>query len=104
MFGKIAGVLVTGAVGIVIARLGWLVWKKEKITLLHDYHTNKVSPEDKSAFCKLSGTGLMAIGAGAVISAALLGFTESACSFVGFAAGFAAGLAMLVRAGRKYNR
>jgi hypothetical protein len=104
MFGKIAGVLVTGGVGIVIARLGWLVWKKQKLTLLHDYHTDKVSPENRPAFCKLSGNGLIVIGVGALLSAALLGLTGSACSFICFAAGFAAGLAMLIKAGRKYNR
>ncbi len=104
MAGMIVGVLVTGGTGILIAWLGWLVWKKEKLTLLHDYHTDKVPPENRPAFCKLSGIGLIVIGAGALLSAALLGLTGSACSFVCFAVFFAAGLAMLVKAGRKYNR
>ena len=52
MAGMIVGVLVTGGAGILIAWLGWLVWKKEKLTLLHDYHTDKVSPENRPAFCK----------------------------------------------------
>ena len=104
MAGIIVGVLVTGTAGILIAWLGWLVWKKEKLTLLHDYHTDKVSPENRPAFCKLSGIGLIVIGAGALLSAALMGITQSACSFICFAVFFAAGLAMLVKAGRKYNR
>ncbi len=104
MAGMIIGVLVTGGAGLLIAWLGWLVWKKEKLTLLHDYHTDKVSPENRPAFCKLSGIGLIVIGAGALLSAALLGLTGSAYSFVCFAVFFAAELAMLVKADRKYNR
>ena len=38
----ILGVIVTGAVGIVCAVLGVLLWKKEKINILHDYHVDKV--------------------------------------------------------------
>ena len=40
--GKIIGVLIIGGVGILITVLGWLIWKKEKINLMHDYHVNKV--------------------------------------------------------------
>ena len=43
MIGKIIGVLITGGVGTIIAVMGWLIWKKEKLSLMHDYHVNKVS-------------------------------------------------------------
>ena len=66
--GKIIGVLIIGGVGILITVLGWLIWKKEKINLMHDYHDNKVSAENKQAFCKLSGIGLVVIGIGLLIS------------------------------------
>ena len=42
MIGRIIGVVITGAIGILITVLGWLLWKKEIITLLHDYHVDKV--------------------------------------------------------------
>ena len=38
MIGKIIGVLITGGVGTIIAVMGWLIWKKEKLSLMHDYH------------------------------------------------------------------
>lgn len=38
------------AAGILFLILGWLIWKKEKITLLHDYHYAKVKPEDRKAY------------------------------------------------------
>ena len=64
MIGKIIGVLITGGVGTIIAVMGWLIWKKEKLSLMHDYHVNKVSAENKTAFCRLSGIGLIVIGIG----------------------------------------
>ena len=104
MIGRIIGVLTTGGVGVLLVVLGVLLWKKEMITLLHDYHVNKVSQEDKKAFCKLSGIGLIIPGAGLVLSAILLGITDSAWSFLCFAVSFPVGLGMLIAAGRKYNR
>ena len=137
MIGKIIGVSVTGAVGVLLAVFGWLIWKKEKITLLHDYHTDKVAPENRKAFCTLSGIGILVIGLvfmlfvfwqviskelkpleqlahqaeiiasgnfdEPLLTALLLGITESAASFLCFAAAFIAGLALLITAGRKYN-
>lgn len=88
---------------ILFLTIGFLLWKKEKITLLHDYHRKHVSEEDKKAFCALSGLGIVSIGAGLVITAAILFFTDSAWCFLAFAAGFIAGITLLVHAGNKYN-
>ena len=104
MIAKIIGILTAGGVGVLLAVLGVLIWKKERITLMHDYHVDKVSQEDKKAFCKLSGIGLIVSGTGLVLSAVLLGVTDSAWSFLCFAASFPVGLGMLIAAGRKYNR
>lgn len=51
----IIGSIILGLVGIVFVILGYLIWKKEKISILHDYHYDKVSEVDKKAFCTLSG-------------------------------------------------
>lgn len=104
MIGKIIGAGITGIVGVILLVLGILLWKKEMITLLHDYHYDKVSPENRAAFCRLSGIGLIVIGVGLLITAMILGLTDSAYSFLAFAAGFAGGLVLLIRAGAKYNR
>ncbi len=100
----ILGVVICATVGIACTVLGFLIWKKERITLLHDYHADKVSDEDKKAFCTLSGIGIVLVGIGLIMTALLLAFTESALSFLAFAAGFAAGLVLLITAGVKYNR
>ena len=97
------GVLIEGIVGIICAVLGYLIWKKEKITLLHDYHYDKVKEEDKKAFCTLSGLGVFTIGTGLLVTAVLLGITESPWSFVVFGAAFVLGVILLIYAGIRYN-
>ena len=104
MIGKIIGLLITGGVGIIISIFGWLIWKKEMISLMHSYHIDKVSEEDKAAFCKLSGIGLIVIGIGLIISAIILGLTSSKYSFLCFCLCFIIGLIMFIVAGIKYNR
>ncbi|MCR4577441.1 MAG: DUF3784 domain-containing protein [Clostridiales bacterium] len=104
MAGRIIGALIMAAVGALLVYLGILVRNKEKITLLNEYHRDKVAPENRRAFCRLSGSGLILMGAALAVTAALFGATESPCSFICFAAGFSVGLGMLVTAGRRYNR
>lgn len=74
------------------------------ITLLHDYHYDKVSAEDKKAFCTLSGVGVLVIGVGIFITGILIEITDSPWSFIAFAIGFVLGLGMLICAGIRYNR
>ena len=104
MTGRIIGVLITGGIGAIITVFGWLIWKKEMLSLMHDYHVDKVSAEDRPAFCRQFGIGLIVIGIGLLITAVLLGITDSAYSFLCFAVCFAAGLILLITAGIKYNR
>ena len=98
------GVVVLGIVGIVFLVMGYLIWKKEKISLLHDYHYDKVSREDKTRFCAISGLGIVVIGVGLLITAVIFGVTESIWSFLIFAVGLGVGLTLLFYAGKKYNR
>lgn len=93
-----------GLFALVFIYLGYLMWKKEKITLLHSYHYDKVSPSDKKVFCKISGWGVIFIGSGLLVTAIIIGITDSALGFIAFALGFVAGLALLIYAGAKYNR
>ena len=93
-----------GVFALVFIYLGCLMWKKEKITLLHSYHYDKVSPSDKKVFCKISGWGVIFIGIGLLVTAIIIGITDSALSFIAFALGFVVGLALLIYAGTKYNR
>lgn len=92
-----------GVLALIFIYLGWLIWKKEKITLLHSYHYDKVSPSKKKLFCKISGWGVLLIGIGLLVTAIMIGITDSALSFIAFALGFVVGLVLLIYAGVKYN-
>ena len=98
-----AGAIIVTVIGIVFITLGYLMWKKEKITLLHSYHYEKVSPSDKKDFCKISGWGVISIGIGLLVTAAIIGITDSVLSFIAFAVGFVVGSVLLIYAGAKYN-
>lgn len=80
-----------GVLALIFIYLGWLIWKKEKITLLHSYHYDKVSPSNKKLFCKISGWGVLLIGIGLLVTAIMIGITDSALSFIAFALGFVVG-------------
>ena len=95
---------VTGAVGVLLLILGWLIWKKEKIGLLQEYHRDQVSGADRKRFCTLSGMGVCIIGLGLVLSAVLYILMDSLWCFAAFGAGFLAGIGLLVYAIRTYNR
>ncbi len=49
------GSIITGVVGTAFVILGYLIWKKERISLLHGYHYDKVSDEDKKHFVPYRG-------------------------------------------------
>lgn len=78
-----------GVFALVFIYLGCLMWKKEKITLPHNYHYDKVSLSDKKVFCKISGWGVIFIGIGLLMTAIIIGITDSALSFIAFTLGVA---------------
>lgn len=99
----IAEIIIYAAVGILLVVLGLLLWKKQKITLIHDYHCRNVQPEDVPAYTKSMGIGLIIIGAGMCAMGALRILTDGLYAWLAFLAGFAAGLVVMHRAQKRYN-
>lgn len=97
------GAIIIGLIGFTFIVFGYLIWKKEKISLLHSYHYDKVTNENKKAFCIISGIGITIIGIGLLITSIIIGITNSKWSFVAFIIGFIIGLIMLIYAGLRYN-
>lgn len=95
--------IIVGLIGIIFDILGYMIWKKEKISLLHNYHYDKVSEEDKKAFCTISGIGILLIGIGLILTAIIIGITNSVWSFIAFTISFIVGIVMLIYAGIRYN-
>ena len=90
--------------GFVFFLLGWRIWKKQKMDLIISYHCEKVSEENKQAYCTLSGLGVLIMGIGFFLSAVLTVFTQSAFVFLPMAAGLVLGIILLTSAVIKYNR
>ena len=98
----LVGVIVEAAVGAVIVTLGVLIWAKQKISLIHEYHYKNVKAEDVPAYTRLVGTGLIIIGAG-IVATGVLNFFYSTLWWVPLAAGCVAGLIVMNAAQQKYN-
>lgn len=96
--------LILIVIGIVLIILGVRICVKKEVTLLHEYHRDKVSEDDMKSFCVLSGIGVVTIGLGIVVSGFIAWITDSLYSFIPLASGFVIGLFLLIAAGMKYNR
>lgn len=97
------GEIIVVGVGVVFIILGYLLWKREKINILHSYHYRNVSLDNKKVFCKMTGQGLILIGSGLLITGIIISKTHSMYSFIAFAVGLIAGITLLINAGLKYN-
>ncbi len=97
------GVIVEAAVGALCIIFGLLVWKKQKFSLLHDYHYKNVKKEDLSAYTRMMGIGLILIGAGICLTGIISLFTQSAVNLTALAAGLISGIIIMGKAQKKYN-
>lgn len=98
----IIGVFIEMAVGAACAVLGLLLWKKQRVSLLHDYHYKNVKKEDLPAYCRQMGVGILLVGAGIILTG-ILNLARSSLWWVSLTAGIALGIAVLYRAQKKYN-
>lgn len=89
--------------GLVIIFIGVRIWIQRKISYLHIYHRDKLKAEDIPVFAKKTGHAVILIGVGIFLSSLLFILTESICSWCIFALCFLMGIALLVRAVKKYN-
>ena len=98
----IFGCIVEGLVGLLCIVLGVLLWKKQMISILHDYHHRHVKQKDIPAYTKQIGIGLILVGAGILITG-VLNLFYSAYWWVALVAGFVSGLIVMYKAQKKYN-
>ena len=96
-------VLTCIAVGALLAVLGLLTWKKQKVTILHDYHYRNVKKEDLPAYTRAMGIGQVIIGAGLCLTGLLRLVTESMAAWVPFVIALVVGLVIFHKAQMKYN-
>jgi len=96
--------IIFSAIGILLICLGYLIWRKEKITLIHEYHHTHVTEKNKKPYCALMGKGVVSIGAGIVLCAVIWELTDSEWGWLAFIAGGIFGAVLMITASVKYNR
>ncbi|MBR4163995.1 MAG: DUF3784 domain-containing protein [Solobacterium sp.] len=89
--------------GFLFIRLGLQIWKKQRMDLIISYHSDKVSEENKRAYCTLTGIGMLIMGAGFLLSGICTIMIRSFLVFLPMTAGLLIGTIMLITAGMKYN-
>ena len=99
----IFGVIVLFAVAALCVVLGLILWKKQKISLVHDYQHQNVREEDVPAYCRLVGIGLIVIGAGIGLDGFANLFYRESLGYLALAAGIIGGLIVMHRAQMQYN-
>ncbi len=96
------GAIIFFAVGSACIVLGFLIWKKQKLSLLHDYHYQNVKKEDIPAYTGQMGAGMIVLGAG-IAAAGIFELASSSFWWIPLAAGIVIGLIVMYRAQKKYN-
>lgn len=98
----IIGVITEAAVGLLCIIFGLLLWKKQTISLLHDYHYKNVKKEDIPAYTKKMGIGLISVGAGVLITG-IINLFQKSIWWLPMVIGFVLGVAVMGKAQKKYN-
>ena len=95
--------VIMGAVGIVFIIFGLLIWKKEKITLIHNYHHKNVKPEGVPTYTTINGKATVLTGIGCLSTGIVDFATTSGLGWIIFAICFAVSVTLFHYAQKKYN-
>ena len=98
----IIGILIEATVGLLCIVLGFLIWKKQKLSLIHDYHYRNVKEEDVPSYTRQIGSGLIIIGSGILLTG-MLDLLNSSLWWIPLIIGFSLGLIVIIKAQKKYN-
>ena len=90
--------------GLLFIMLGRQIWKKQRRDLIISFHSDKVSAENRQAYCTLAGSGVLIMGIGFLLSGICTAFTQSVLVFAPMTAGLVSGLILLISANRKYSK
>lgn len=95
--------LVIMVVGGLFVSTGLQIWRKEKITLIHDYHYTKVKEEDKKPYTEKMGKAIMIMGLGMCLMGIIDFISSTLYGVIVFSICFVGGLIMIVLTQVKYN-
>lgn len=90
-------------IGVIFIFVGWRIWKKEQITLIHDYHYTKVKEKDRKPYTEKMGKACILMGIGMILTGTVDYITNTLYGWVLFGICFIGGLIIIVFAQLKYN-
>ena len=90
-------------IGLIFIFLGWRIWKKEQITLIHDYHYINVAEKDKKSYTEKMGKACIIIGIGMILTGIIDFISKTAYGWMCFGIFFVWGLIVVFMAQKKYN-
>lgn len=89
--------------GLLFIFLGWRIWKKEQITLIHDYHYTRVAEEDKKPYTERIGKACIIIGIGSTLTGVINFIMNTTSGWICFFVFTAWGFIIMLRTQKKYN-
>ena len=99
----IVEVIITLPIGVLFIAVGVLLWKKQKIRLIHDYHCKNVKPQNVKAYTALWGKGMVILGVCICIVGIVDLIMQNEFGWILFGVGFAVCFIMGNIAQRRYN-
>ena len=89
--------------GVLCVVLGLVIWKKQKIDLIHDYQHRNVREEDKPAYCRQMGISIIFIGVAIGLDGVANLFSWETFGYLSLAVGIIGGLVIMHKAQKQYN-
>lgn len=90
-------------IGLIFDFIGWCIWRKEQITLIHDYHYTNVAEKDKKPYTEKMGKACIVMGLGMTLTGIIDFITNTLYGWTFFGIFFICGLIMMIIAQVKYN-
>lgn len=95
--------IIMSGIGAILVILGLVIWKMERISLIHDYHYTKVAEKDKKPYTEKMGKACIIMGLGMILTGLIGVITKSHLGWVFFIIFFLWGIILMLQAQKKYN-
>lgn len=91
------------SMGILFLIIGFRIWKKEQITLIHDYHYKKVSEIDRKPYTEKMGKACVIIGVGMTLTGVIDYVSTSSYGWICSVSCLIYAFVTMIKAQYKYN-
>lgn len=90
-------------IGILAVVFGLLIWKKQKVSLIHSYHYKNAKQENVASYTRLIGIGMVLIGSSICMTGLINFIFKTGWGWIVFFIGFISGLMKINKAQKTYN-